>query len=98
MTTRTLELPEDVFNELVQYAKTHDLSEAEALRDVLEKVRWEDVPEEDEELDLEEIEAIREGLDEIARGETVSAEEVAARFGLNMDALKSIHQAIFEKR
>jgi predicted transcriptional regulator len=88
MTTRTIELPEDVFNELVQYAKTHDLSESEALRDVLEKARWEDMPEEDEELDQEEIEAIREGLDEIARGETVSAEDIAARFGLSTDVLK----------
>jgi PHD/YefM family antitoxin component YafN of YafNO toxin-antitoxin module len=39
-------------------------------------------PEEDEEISASEAEAIREGLAEIARGETVSAEEVQRQLNL----------------
>jgi predicted transcriptional regulator len=46
-------------------------------------------PEEDEEISASEAEAIREGLAEIARGETVSAEDVAAQFGLDLNDIKA---------
>jgi PHD/YefM family antitoxin component YafN of YafNO toxin-antitoxin module len=43
-------------------------------------------PEENEELSAEEANAIQEGLTEIANGETVSAQEVAAQLGLSLNA------------
>jgi predicted transcriptional regulator len=59
-------------------------SELEWLNTMLERHNAE-IPEEDEEISASEAEAIREGLAEIARGETVSAEEVQRQ--LNLPAL-----------
>jgi hypothetical protein len=46
-------------------------------------------PEEDEELSVSESNAIQEGLTEISNGETLSAQEVAAKLGLRLNATVS---------
>lgn len=76
---KTLDLPNDVFDKLAEYARAHSLSEAEAMRVAVPQL----VEADEEKLTDEAATELREALAAYNSGEpTLGAEEVQEQLGL----------------
>lgn len=76
--------PKEKLNELINYLDEKQLSEvvdfAEFLKNKAEKEFWDNLPEDDEPLTEEELKVIKEGVEDLKTGKTISHEEFLSKY------------------